>query len=92
MNKGVCVQKLYKRSAVAYLLLVSLLSSLSSSQTAMGVVDTVMAGAVNATEMSAVAVGTSIWLPTIFIRSRYINGIDPHRCTIKWFRTTKAYC
>ncbi|WP_368886910.1 MATE family efflux transporter, partial [Morganella morganii] len=33
------------------------------TQTAMGVVDTVMAGRVGATDMSAVAVGTSIWLP-----------------------------
>ena len=40
-------------------------------QTAMGVVDTVMAGAVNATEMSAVAVGTSIWLLTILLGQVY---------------------
>ena len=35
------------------------------SQTAMGVVDTIMAGAYSATDMAAVAVGTSIWLPAI---------------------------
>ncbi|WP_016678057.1 MATE family efflux transporter, partial [Yersinia pestis] len=35
------------------------------SQTAMGVVDTIMAGSVSATDMAAVAVGTSIWLPAI---------------------------
>ncbi len=36
------------------------------SQTAMGVVDTIMAGSVSATDMAAVAVGTSIWLPAIY--------------------------
>ncbi|MCP3896984.1 MATE family efflux transporter, partial [Moraxella sp.] len=33
------------------------------AQTSMGVVDTIMAGGVSATDMAAVAVGTSIWLP-----------------------------
>ncbi|MCP1065763.1 hypothetical protein M5G07_10840 [Serratia symbiotica] len=35
------------------------------SQTAMGVVDTIMAVAYIATDMAAVAVGTSIWLPAL---------------------------
>lgn len=43
------------------------------SQTAMGVVDTIMAGSVSATDMAAVAVGTSIWLPAIFIRTRLVT-------------------
>ncbi|WP_252719845.1 MATE family efflux transporter, partial [Acinetobacter baumannii] len=47
------------------------------SQTAMGVVDTVMAGAVNATEMSAVAVGTSIWLPTILLGQGILMALTP---------------
>lgn len=47
------------------------------SQTAMGVVDTVMAGAVNATEMSAVAVGTSIWLPTILFGQGLLMALTP---------------
>lgn len=33
------------------------------AQTAMGFVDTVMAGGYSATDMAAVAIGTSIWLP-----------------------------
>lgn len=47
------------------------------SQTAMGVVDTVMAGAVSATEMSAVAVGTSIWLPTILLGQGILMALTP---------------
>ena len=35
------------------------------AQTAMGFVDTVMAGGYSATDMAAVAIGTSIWLPAI---------------------------
>jgi MATE family multidrug resistance protein len=35
------------------------------SQTAMGVVDTIMAGSVSTLDMAAVAIGTSIWLPAI---------------------------
>lgn len=35
------------------------------AQTSMGFVDTIMAGGVSATDMAAVAVASSIWLPTI---------------------------
>ena len=35
------------------------------AQTAMGFVDTVMAGGYSATDMAAVAIGNSIWLPAI---------------------------
>lgn len=35
------------------------------AQTSMGFVDTVMAGGVSATDMAAVAVATSVWLPSI---------------------------
>lgn len=35
------------------------------AQTAMGFVDTVMAGGYSATDVAAVAIGTSIWLPAI---------------------------
>ena len=37
------------------------------AQTAMGFVDTVMAGGYSATDMAAVAIGTSIWLPAILL-------------------------
>ncbi|KOY61472.1 multidrug transporter [Photorhabdus heterorhabditis] len=47
------------------------------SQTAMGVVDTVMAGSVSATDMSAVAVGTSIWLPVILFGYGLLVALTP---------------
>lgn len=47
------------------------------SQTAMGFVDTVMAGGVSATDMAAVAVGTSIWLPTILFGHGLILALTP---------------
>lgn len=47
------------------------------SQTAMGVVDTIMAGAYSATDMSAVAVGASIWLPTILFGHGLLLAITP---------------
>ncbi|MCC8458646.1 MULTISPECIES: MATE family efflux transporter [Photorhabdus] len=47
------------------------------SQTAMGVVDTVMAGSVSATDMSAVAVGTSIWLPVILFGYGLLLALTP---------------
>lgn len=47
------------------------------SQTAMGVVDTVMAGSVSATDMAAVAVGTSIWLPAILFGHGLLMALTP---------------
>lgn len=47
------------------------------TQTAMGVVDTVMAGRVSATDMSAVAVGTSIWLPAILFGHGLLMALTP---------------
>ncbi|WP_213989636.1 MATE family efflux transporter [Sodalis sp. dw_96] len=47
------------------------------AQTAMGVVDTVMSGSVSATDMAAVAVGTSIWLPTILFGHGLIMALTP---------------
>ncbi|QIZ76513.1 MATE family efflux transporter [Ferrimonas lipolytica] len=37
------------------------------AQTMMGFIDTVMAGRVSAVDMAAVAVGTSLWLPTVLL-------------------------
>ena len=54
------------------------------AQTAMGFVDTVMAGGYSATDMAAVAIGTSIWLPAIlFGHGRY--------CPAEWFWSPRAY-
>ncbi|MFS2223639.1 MATE family efflux transporter [Pantoea sp. B65] len=47
------------------------------AQTAMGFVDTIMAGAVSATDMAAVAVGTSIWLPTILFGHGLVLALTP---------------
>ncbi|AHG22371.1 multidrug transporter [Chania multitudinisentens RB-25] len=47
------------------------------AQTAMGVVDTIMAGAYSATDMAAVAVGTSIWLPAILFGHGLLLALTP---------------
>lgn len=47
------------------------------SQTAMGVVDTIMAGGYSATDMAAVAVGTSIWLPAILLGHGLLLALIP---------------
>ncbi|MCU5772234.1 MATE family efflux transporter [Erwiniaceae bacterium BAC15a-03b] len=47
------------------------------AQTSMGFVDTIMAGAVSATDMAAVAVGTSVWLPTILFGHGLILALTP---------------
>ncbi|CND23976.1 multidrug efflux protein [Yersinia enterocolitica] len=47
------------------------------SQTAMGVVDTIMAGSVSATDMAAVAGGTSIWLPAILFGHGLLLALTP---------------
>lgn len=47
------------------------------SQTAMGMVDTIMAGSVSATDMAAVAVGTSIWLPAILFGHGLLLALTP---------------
>ncbi|MEE3650371.1 MULTISPECIES: MATE family efflux transporter [unclassified Brenneria] len=47
------------------------------SQTSMGVVDTIMAGAYSATDMAAVAVGTSIWLPAILFGHGLLLALTP---------------
>jgi MATE family multidrug resistance protein len=47
------------------------------AQTAMGFVDTIMAGAVSATDMAAVAVGTSIWLPAILFGHGVLLALTP---------------
>ncbi|MEC5319815.1 MATE family efflux transporter [Brenneria populi subsp. brevivirga] len=47
------------------------------SQTSMGVVDTIMAGAYSATDMAAVAVGTSIWLPAILFGHGLLMALIP---------------
>ncbi|SHG89904.1 MATE family efflux transporter [Ferrimonas marina] len=47
------------------------------AQTMMGFIDTVMAGQVGAVDMAAVAVGASLWLPTILLFSGIIWAVPP---------------
>ncbi|MCV9877633.1 MATE family efflux transporter [Brenneria izbisi] len=47
------------------------------SQTSIGVVDTIMAGSYGATDMAAVAVGTSIWLPAILFGHGLLLALTP---------------
>ncbi len=47
------------------------------AQTAMGVVDTIMAGSFSATDLAAVAIGTSIWQPVIFFGNGLLLALTP---------------
>ena len=47
------------------------------AQTSMGFVDTVMAGGYSATDMAAVAIGTSIWLPAILFGHGLLLALSP---------------
>lgn len=47
------------------------------AQSAIGFVDTVMAGSFSATDMAAVAVGTSIWLPVILLGHGILLALTP---------------
>ncbi len=58
------------------------------SQTAMGFVDTVMAGSVSEIEMSAVAVVFHLAASYSFW-PRNFDGINPNRCTNEWVRPSQ---
>ncbi|MFB6421933.1 MAG: MATE family efflux transporter [Candidatus Malihini olakiniferum] len=47
------------------------------SQASMGVVDTIIAGAYSATDMAAVAVGTSVWMPIILFGHGLLMALTP---------------
>ncbi|MGB0895284.1 MAG: MATE family efflux transporter [Parashewanella sp.] len=47
------------------------------TQTMMGFIDTVMAGSVSATDMAAVAVGTSLWFPAILFVQGLLLAFTP---------------
>lgn len=55
----------YKEEASSLIKLATPVLIASVAQTGMGFVDTVMAGGVSATDMAAVSVAASIWLPSI---------------------------
>nr|WP_180217102.1 MATE family efflux transporter [Pantoea brenneri] len=73
---GVNVQK-YLTEARQLLALAVPVILAQVAQTAMGFVDTIMAGAVSATDMAAVAVGTSIWLPAILFGHGLLLALTP---------------
>ncbi|CFW61597.1 multidrug efflux protein [Yersinia enterocolitica] len=74
--KGVNVQK-YIVEARSLLALAIPVVIAQLSQTAMGVVDTIMAGSVSATDMAAGAGGTSIWLPAILFGHGLLLALTP---------------
>ncbi len=76
VDKGAYVQK-YIVEARSLLALAIPVVIAQLSQTAMGVVDTIMAGSVSATDMAAVAVGTSIWLPAILFGHGLLLALTP---------------
>ena len=47
------------------------------SQMAMGVVDTLMSGHASATDLAAVAVGSSIWIPLMLLMAGILTAITP---------------
>ncbi len=61
------------------------------AQTAMGFVDTVMAGGYSATDMAAVAIGTSIWLPAILFWPRSAAGANAGYRPTQWLRSPRSY-
>jgi MATE family multidrug resistance protein len=75
-KKGVCVQKYLTEARVLLALAIPVILA-QIAQTSMGVVDTIMAGSVSATDMAAVAVGTSIWLPAILFGHGLLLALTP---------------
>lgn len=75
-SKGDYVQKYLSEARTLLFLAIPVIFA-QVAQTAMGVVDTVMSGSVSATDMAAVAVGTSIWLPTILFGHGLILALTP---------------
>lgn len=56
------------------------------AQTAMGFVDTVMAGGYSATDMAAVAIGDLYLASRHFVWSRLTAGLDACDCATQWLR------
>lgn len=75
-NKGICVQNYFKEIYVLLALAIPVIFA-QISQTAMSVVDTIMSGLVSATDMAAIAVGTSIWLPIILFGHGLLLALTP---------------
>lgn len=67
----------YKQEANTLIKLATPVLIASVAQTGMGFVDTVMAGGVSATDMAAVSIAASIWLPSILFGIGLLMAIVP---------------
>lgn len=67
----------YRKEASILVKLATPVLLASVAQTGMGFVDTVMAGGVSATDMAAVAVASSIWLPSILFGIGLLLALVP---------------
>ncbi|WED23132.1 MATE family efflux transporter [Vibrio sp. JC009] len=67
----------YQKEASELIKLATPVLIASIAQTGMGFVDTVMAGGVSATDMAAVAVASSIWMPTILFGIGLLMALVP---------------
>lgn len=67
----------YKKEAKSLIKLATPVLIASVAQTGMGVVDTIMAGGVSATDMAAVAIASSIWLPSILFGIGILMALIP---------------
>ncbi|ELP5729486.1 MATE family efflux transporter [Vibrio vulnificus] len=67
----------YKKEASSLVKLATPVLIASIAQTGMGFVDTVMAGGVSATDMAAVSVAASIWLPSILFGIGLLMALVP---------------
>ncbi|MCU8536081.1 MATE family efflux transporter, partial [Vibrio vulnificus] len=67
----------YKKEASSLIKLATPVLIASVAQTGMGFVDTVMAGGVSATDMAAVSVAASIWLPSILFGIGLLMALVP---------------
>ncbi|CAM3053010.1 MATE family efflux transporter [Vibrio rarus] len=67
----------YQKEAKNLIKLATPILIASIAQTGMGVVDTIMAGGVSATDMAAVAIASSIWLPSILFGIGILMALIP---------------
>lgn len=67
----------YKEEASKLIKLATPVLIASVAQTGMGFVDTIMAGGVSATDMAAVSIASSIWLPTILFGIGLLMALVP---------------
>ncbi|EKO3735248.1 MATE family efflux transporter [Vibrio injensis] len=67
----------YKKEASTLIKLATPVLIASIAQTGMGFVDTVMAGGVSATDMAAVSIAASIWLPSILFGIGLLMALVP---------------